>query len=755
MLNRKQMIYLITFLLISNIFIFFPSVLGDVVVYDNDEFYIASEDATIIFDTAICPLTFDSIDWNNTHIIFNSTTITTDVNISISSFHSSNWFNYTVVGVGTQEIDYSATSFLVYFDGVLSGSGFSASGTTLTVTDGTTDVSIDYNGSPPTNDAFSITNPDGTTNDVLYAQKKIYYLTIDVTDPEGFSDITTIDAEIYSTDSQMSAVLRFNEDTATFSELSGDTDQLDLITGSCSNTSSGTTLNVTFAFKIEWGAHETVTEESYMVEITTTDMEANTDIDSDFIGYFCSEVTIINFAVGDGRDSISSSNLVGGNVRYDDSDYTTPANNYAVPSAEFNGVSIYDNLDNNLGTDTTISFPLGTFSATIMTPSTVGLWTLNPYIDMVDATYTDKEFESINDTLITDQIEIVSLSSNATVVGGINLYELPSENAEVYLSLKYDYDDAEVNDGSVSLETDNPYAFDDVALTYNGTLWVGTIDPNSYYFGSPYAITFNQTGVSGNTYVITTVNQTGSEITLYWDGFPIFHNMTVSTSKYNIVPSEIFIVNATIQDPDGFYDVKNVSVGLSNSLTLLYDAQADVFSLVDPNNIAKLASGSDYYSIGDPNDGIFVIQWKLSFYDNATSYGTYSSNVGNSSIYDVLGLSDNLPTATASLFELSMNPQSPPSGNSQPPSQPPANNNDNDTSTNDPTWSDNDVIIPESLFGDSFGFGTYMIVLFVGFGLVSYFIIRKYGKSSTSENYKKNTNTNRSNKKRQSSKPRG
>jgi len=101
--------------------------------------------AHISFDDSICPLTFTTF-YRDTQQRrhFNTVWIRTDTDLSISSWFTNEWLNYTTES-GTQQIGVAKPE-AVYFDGdkQLEGDTWSYSGGILTVTPSGTDVALTW-----------------------------------------------------------------------------------------------------------------------------------------------------------------------------------------------------------------------------------------------------------------------------------------------------------------------------------------------------------------------------------------------------------------------------------------------------------------------------------------------------------------------------------------------------------------------------------------------------------------------------------
>lgn len=106
----------------------------------------------ITFDSSLLPISFNhlykdsQVRWH-----FNNYWLTTTMDMSITSWFSNNWFNYTVSGVSTQEIYNGSKPSVVQFDGVNQTEGvtWSYSGGVTTINPTGTDVGVLWGGEPP------------------------------------------------------------------------------------------------------------------------------------------------------------------------------------------------------------------------------------------------------------------------------------------------------------------------------------------------------------------------------------------------------------------------------------------------------------------------------------------------------------------------------------------------------------------------------------------------------------------------------
>lgn len=289
----------------------------------------------------------------------------------------------------------------------------------------------DASNSAPSNDACSITNPDDSDN--LYAQLRDYTIVANVSDADGYADLTTIDVTLQTGTPTERITFRYNEDTDTFSELSGSTTAWTLDTDSSSASKAGTDVSLTYVFTPEWDATEEADLDLKLVSTDGTDTDTDTyDLNYDVVTNLLTGSIECTNSNNPDRVDISSSITVNGQVYYANDPSSSTATTFYPPDAEFTSISLYDSANNNEATDSSIVN--GACSFTFTAPSTVGSDTYNLYINMADADYSDGE-ETPTETIITDRIEIVSVAADDTR-GNIGA------SVELRYVLQYDYDNA-------------------------------------------------------------------------------------------------------------------------------------------------------------------------------------------------------------------------------------------------------------------------------------------------------------------------
>lgn len=129
---------------------------------------------------------------------------------------------------------------------------------------------------PPVNDqAPTCSELDDTDN--LYAKEKDYSIVTYVSDVDGYADIDYVDLYGYSNDRGTNYwIVRYDEDTNTFSEVTDASDYITLNTGTSSASRSGTDIDATFEIEINWN-HPDISDIDLLVVVA--DSLAQTDSD--------------------------------------------------------------------------------------------------------------------------------------------------------------------------------------------------------------------------------------------------------------------------------------------------------------------------------------------------------------------------------------------------------------------------------------------------------------------------------------------
>jgi len=306
----------------------------------------------------------------------------------------------------------------------------------------------------PVNTDAQVTNLDDTDN--IYAQLREYLVTYNGTHADGYASFTTVDLTLQTGTPTERLTIRYTEVTDIFTELSGDTTKWELVAGSSSSTKSGTNLNLTVALKAQWNSTE---EAGIDIKAVATDDADRTDTDTYDLNYdVVTNLVVSGFACDDDRGNVAQTITFTGTVYYANNPSSSTATTFYPPDAEFTSVSIYDDWNNNEGSDSSIVN--GAFSVAFTANATVGIETYNPYINMVDADYTDAE-ESPTDTYIADGLKLVSIQSPTFLDNGDFSYLVQTQ---------YAYNNTGINAGVVRVVHINGTELT-AGFTANATGW--------------------------------------------------------------------------------------------------------------------------------------------------------------------------------------------------------------------------------------------------------------------------------------------
>ena len=298
----------------------------------------------------------------------------------------------------------------------------------------------------PVNDVTpTIDNPDDTDN--LYARYKWYYVAINVSDADGYADIDFAQIYIYLNDrSTYSFVLRFDEDTNTFSEVDG-VSYVELDVGTSSYAKSGNDLDITFVFKIEW-AHADLTDtdtRSYVIDVSVTSdsdyYETNWDIETrlDFTTFSLSDgIEVVDRGNYNTLDGITASGTV---IYYGSGD------NY-VPSDE---VDVWVSCGDVAGSPwSDLTLVSGAFSMTVDSDDVVGLdtYTFIVVIEGAGSSGANQLNEAHTDTYIADRLKfltiaIVNIDGTDVTHGEVDV----GEEVQVRITAELEYDNHVIGSG--------------------------------------------------------------------------------------------------------------------------------------------------------------------------------------------------------------------------------------------------------------------------------------------------------------------
>lgn len=137
---------IITPIILLLIFSSIPFVYAVYTLPSRPIYFRSKSGAYITFPTDDLPLTFTTLYRDtNCRWHFNNSWITTTIDMTINAFFINGWFNYSIGGVGTQEVRYGEPT-KVYLDDVAkdSGDGWTYGSNVATVTDATTTAYLFY-----------------------------------------------------------------------------------------------------------------------------------------------------------------------------------------------------------------------------------------------------------------------------------------------------------------------------------------------------------------------------------------------------------------------------------------------------------------------------------------------------------------------------------------------------------------------------------------------------------------------------------
>ncbi len=140
---RKQLLFIA--LVLTAVFLASTNDVDAGYIIDKTTFFPSNNGCYITFSSSLLPLSFSTLYrgtdgyWN-----FNTTKMKTNIDMTVTVFCSGNWTNYTVSGLGTQQIYNGSKPNRVFLDGILTSeySGWIYAGGTITVTVATSSVCL-------------------------------------------------------------------------------------------------------------------------------------------------------------------------------------------------------------------------------------------------------------------------------------------------------------------------------------------------------------------------------------------------------------------------------------------------------------------------------------------------------------------------------------------------------------------------------------------------------------------------------------
>jgi len=288
-----------------------------------------------------------------------------------------------------------------------------------------------YGNVPVNEQTPTCNNLDDTDN--LYARYKAYNIAVNVSDGDGFADISYVTLSVYdNTRTTLYWTVKFTEDTATFSELTDNSNMIYLDTGSCSNASSGNTLNITFSIWVHWN-HTDLSN----IDLKQYVRDGNYSGDLDWYE--------VNWDI-ETRLDLSSFSLNDGSGTVDRGDYDTIGSITASGSVVYYASALYPatsevdvwiicaEVSGSGWSDTSLSS--GAFSVAVDSDDEIGLDTYNFRVVMEGEGIggTNLLHATHQDTYIADRLVFDIQADDETPING--------QQVNFTLTITYDYDDS-------------------------------------------------------------------------------------------------------------------------------------------------------------------------------------------------------------------------------------------------------------------------------------------------------------------------
>ena len=294
-----------------------------------------------------------------------------------------------------------------------------------------------------------ITNADDSNR--LYAQMRIYTIETSSTMQSGWTNIDTVEIFLETSTPTIIFALKYDQGTDTFSKVSG---TITLATGSCSDSGSGMTLDLTFAITIPW-AH-TDYDELDMRMVTTDDFSED---DEDNYDTWDIETRIIDdgpLVLDDGSGTINRGNYdtIGGIEASGRIDYIGSALHPPTTA-----IDVYINCISGTPVThweaTNYNAVSGTFSVDVDSDDVVGQDTYYLYAVEEGGEWDDSNLiygGDPNEDYIADRIVVDSYDETDTRVN-------VNEEINLFFGLSYDYDDEPVTTGTITLNGESTINF--------------------------------------------------------------------------------------------------------------------------------------------------------------------------------------------------------------------------------------------------------------------------------------------------------
>jgi hypothetical protein len=400
-----------------------------------------------------------------------------------------NWNTFTN---GNKSLFVDTNSDVAYdYNASSSGSGVSETTYGLTVFTTNTETvtwSAAGNDAPVNETTPSLTNGDNT--DYLYARYRYYIIISNVSDLQGYADISYVELSLYTNDRGTEKWrIRYTVSGSAFSIQVGS--GLLVISSDSYADESGNDIGVVWYIKIDWdhGDYEDIDTKQYVYDGTDED----TDWDESDWNTECRITYTVTPYLSDDRGDINTADL--------QADGTVQYYGYSLaPRANETDVWILHDVSGTWSGDID-----GAGAFTITSVGSSANVRLNTYTFKVvsqggGSGATDLYFTtSLTDTFITDRIEFYTSGVDD---GRIDI----STNGLTYWLARYDYDDVAITSGLTAALNGSK------SLSHNGTHWI-----YSESKGSAQHVGYQIDSASETTYSLTSWTMSASATTIIWD----------------------------------------------------------------------------------------------------------------------------------------------------------------------------------------------------------------------------------------------
>ncbi|MHA2302974.1 MAG: hypothetical protein ACXACD_18665, partial [Candidatus Thorarchaeota archaeon] len=372
----------------------------------------------------------------------------------------------------------------------------------------------------PTNDTSpDLTNADDADN--MYARQRFYTIISNVSDADGYWDIDYVELTLYdNSQTQARWTIRYTVSSGLFTVPSGS--EYVVLASWSSALLDGQSISITWAIKIDWD-HVNLIDvdiEQFVTDGTNSDddfYEVNWDIET--------RLAITGAQVNDGsgtadRGSLDGSFTYSGTATYLGSSLNPHSNetDVWVSSTEY-GI--------NIGPWSDLTLTSGTFGVTCYADDTVGehTYTVKVVPEGQGADGSDLLQSAVQDTYIADRVQVQTYS---VADDRVNV----DDPVSVDVTLRYDYDDLAVLDGTVLVNG--------VSATHIGAgIWRVTVTESGVT-----ANVYNLVSYSGGAHGLGDVDQNLQSQTVIWD--------QITVREYSVLDDRVNIgdsvdVNITIE----------------------------------------------------------------------------------------------------------------------------------------------------------------------------------------------------------------